>query len=559
MIYRKTAVLSAALLGLGVLGLAPPAFSQLKVESYPTTFNVAGVAAVAVTGGSVSGMRMPSGVAAYLGIPYAAPPIGPLRWRAPQPPIAWQGVRPTVNYSATCTQDARGPGQNHYFGPEPTGEDCLYLNIWTPKAVTPSAKLPVVVYIHGGGFTSGAGSQAWARGEGLATKGVIAVSINYRLGGLGFMAHPALTAESGGRGSGDYGLLDQIQALRWVQQNIGKFGGDPQNVTIMGQSAGSMALSILGASPQAKGLFQREIGMSGSSLSTGTGSVTSLADAERSGVALQAKLGAKSIDDLRRLPADKVVAAQGVRFGPNVDGLVLPETPQEIFAAGKQNDVGLLVGFTHDEAFNGLSGATSAESYTALANRLYPEQATELLKLYPADANWRVNSRAAARDLSLGISMWNWAKGQAATGTKPVYAYQFTRVHPYAKGVTFIDHDPQTAGAYHAGEIVYWTGTLDAFNSFRHTRDWSATDLSLSNSIMDMVVAFAKNGNPNTPKTPAVRFDAANARMLELGETIRVIDWPNREKMAFIAALPAPRAGGAPAAAPNPLEGGPRN
>ena len=244
---------------------------------------------VAVDSGRVSGKLLASGVKAYFGIPFAAPPVRDLRWRAPQAVAPWKGVYNADRMPAKCVQNVRDSDLNHYFGEEPTSEDCLYLNIWAPPSAKPGQKLPVLVFIYGGGFVQGSSAMANYSGESLARKGIVYVSFNYRVGALGFMAHPELTAESPRRTSGNWGLLDQVAALQWVNRNIGQFGGDPGNVTILGQSAGSAAVSYLQSSPLARGLIHRAFGMSGSAVG-GRGRTASLADAERSGQRLQEQL-----------------------------------------------------------------------------------------------------------------------------------------------------------------------------------------------------------------------------------------------------------------------------
>jgi para-nitrobenzyl esterase len=504
---------------------------------------------VAITGGRVAGQRLASGVKAYIGIPFAEPPIMERRWKEPQPVQPWRGVRYALNYAPMCPQGMRGPGQNHYFGAEPTTEDCLYLNLWAPQSARAGAKLPVVVWIYGGGFSGGSTSMMWARGETLAGKGVIYVGANYRVGALGFLAHPELSRESPHGASGNYGFLDQVAALQWVQANIAAFGGDPDNVTVMGQSAGSMAISSLHASPLAKGLFKRAIGMSGSMLSTETAAPQSKAESEAVGLALQSALNAKSLAELRLLPADRIIQARA-RTGPNVDGWFLPRSTLEIFRAGQHNDVGLFVGFTRDEAFSGLAGATSAEDYADRVRAAYPAEAERLLTLYPATGDWKRTATDLARDASLGVMTRRWAQGQAGPDRQPAYAFLFSRVHPYTPGLSFIDHNPQTAGAYHAGDIVYWTGNLDGFNAYRTSRDWTGLDRSLSDTMSDMVVAFARTGDPSIPGQAVPRYDPRNERMVEVGDMVRAIDFPGRDAAGLLDGLVAapPRAPSAPAA-----------
>ncbi|NBB52564.1 carboxylesterase family protein [Rhizobium sp. CRIBSB] len=537
------AVMGAALTAF--IALSVPAAAQVvtrPIASDPVT----------VAQGQLAGNTMASGVRTWFGIPFAAPPVGDLRWREPRAAASWPGVRQAVQFPPMCPQGMRGPGQNHYFGDQATAEDCLYVNVWAPpEAEVTGQKLPVVVWIYGGAFTGGSSAMMWTRGETLAAKGVIYVTLNYRLGALGFMAHPELKAESPHGSSGNYGFLDQVAALQWVKANIGAFGGDADNVTIVGQSAGSMSVAALYASPLTRGLFQRAIGMSGSVFTEGAGSMASAQAGEAAGLALQEVLGATSLADLRRLPADRVIGVRGVRTGPVIDGWFMPKAPSEILAAGEQNDAGLFIGFTRDEAFSPLGGAASAEAYETLVRRTYPADAEALLTAYPADANWAQNARTAARDVSLGVSTRVWASAQTGAGRRPAYAYMFSRVHPYAPGVSFIDHDPATAGAYHAGDLVYWFGNLDAFNAFRTTRNYTPTDRALTDAMSSMIVAFARTGDPSLPGVSVPRYDPANERMVELGDQVRIIDWPGRSHAALLGRLrAAPPAPPTPAAAP---------
>jgi para-nitrobenzyl esterase len=493
---------------------------------------------VTIESGRIAGTLLESGVRAYLGVPFAAPPLRERRWRAPDPVEKWSGVRYALRSAPECIQTLRAHDINHYFGEEATSEDCLYLNVWAPASATPESRKPVLVWIYGGGFTVGSASMANYGGEALAGKGVVYVAIAYRLGALGFMAHPELTAES--RYSGNWGFLDQIAALEWIRQNIAQFGGDPDNVTIMGQSAGSMSVSLLQASPLARGLFQRAVGMSGASFGNGdAGGTTRLADAEQDGVQLQRVLEVANLAALRRLPADRILRAQlalPVRYGPVIDGHFLSDSPAEIFARGEQSDVPIMIGFTRDESFSELSRATTLEQYRSAAERIYGTRSRTLLELYPAadDASARRAAVDAARDSSVALQMRQWARAQAVTGKQPAYAYFFSRVHPYASGVTFSDHDPRTVGAYHTGDVPYWLETLDSLNLLRKTRDWSDADRALSYAMSNALIAFASSGNPNQPGAPDwPRYESRRERILELGETTRVVQWPNRTKLEF--------------------------
>lgn len=483
--------------------------------------------------GLVAGKMLPSGVRAWLGVPFAAPPLRENRWRDPQPHAAWRGVWNADRPAPECIQPLRGRTINHYFGEEATSEDCLYLNIWAPSEPTPAEKLhPVIVWIYGGGFNVGSASMANYSGEALAGKGAVYVSIAYRLGPFGFLAHPELTAE--GRGSsGNYGLKDQIAALQWIQRNIAGFGGDPNNVTIAGQSAGSMSVSLLQASPVARGLFQRVVGMSGAAFG-GLMAPAPLADAEMEGVALQKALGANSIEAMRDMAADKLLALAGsIRRRPIVlDGRVVPVAPEAAFAAGTQSDVPMMIGFTRDESFRSLGAIDSVADYEKAVRTAFPATAERILAAYPAKGpeEARRAARDIERDSTLGLQMAGWAKGQSLRGKAPVYAYFFTRTHAYRPGVTFADHDPATVGAYHTADVPYWLGTLDSLNLFRPTRDWTAEDRALSTDMMDRLLAFARGGNPGAD-WPA--WTAARSQVHLFGAGDSTIDWPHSRNLSL--------------------------
>ncbi|WP_298394217.1 carboxylesterase family protein [Sphingobium sp.] len=483
--------------------------------------------------GLISGKTLQSGVRTWLGVPFAAPPVRDLRWRDPQPHSAWQGVWHADRPAAECIQPLRGRNINHYFGEEATSEDCLYLNIWAPETPPSSDKpYPVIAWIYGGGFNVGSASMANYAGEPLAARGVVYVAIAYRVGPLGFLAHPDLTKEGEGH-SGNYGLKDQIAALRWVQRNIAAFGGDPDNVTIAGQSAGSMSVSLLQASPAARGLFHRVVGMSGSALGELMAPVP-LADAETEGVALQQALGAASIAAMRDMPADRLIAlAAPVKRRPIViDGQVVAEAPKASFAAGRQSDVPMMIGFTKDEYFRSLGPIASVVDYEKAARTAFPRTTKQISQAYPARTaeEARRAARDVERDSTLGLQMAEWAKAQSVKGKAPVYGYFFTRTHPYRPGVTFADHDPATVGAYHTADVPYWLGTLDSLNLFRTTRDWTETDRALSADMMDRLIAFARNGRPGSD-WPMWR--ASTPKLHAFGESGGMIDWPHFKDLSL--------------------------
>jgi len=503
--------LAGAVLAAGMTGAAPAGVMN-PIAGDP----------VAIDAGKVSGTLLPSGIRAYFGIPFAAPPLRENRWRAPQPVAHWSGIYNADRKQAECVQPLRAPTINHYFGDELAGEDCLYLNVWAPAQ--PAAKRAVLVWIYGGAFNLGSGASPIYDGEALAKKGVIYVSINYRLVVFGFLAHPELTRETGHNASGDWGFLDQVAALKWVQRNIAAFGGDPANVTLIGQSAGAMSINDLQASPLAKGLFARVIGFSGSTLPGGAGAGVPLADAEAQGMKLQSALKAANLAQMRGLSADKVVAAGG-RASPDIDGYFLPDTVENIFAAGKQSDVAVLTGSTANDIGTTppIRKAASLAQYEELARQMFGARSEEFLKLYPARSDSQALAQAdqVGRNSGFALGARNWARAQTRTGKQPAYLYLLSRVQPFTPGVSFSDFDPATAGAYHMGDVPYWLGTYDAFNIFRTTRNWTPWDRELSDDMQDVVIAFARSGNPSTAKVKFAPYDPANETRVDFGDSIK--------------------------------------
>ena len=504
---------------------------------------------VAIDTGKVAGTQVDSAVKAYLGIPFAAPPIRENRWRAPQPVKPWSGVLNADTARAECYQGLRAPSINHYFGDENAAEDCLYLNIWAPVGAKAGDKLPVVVWIYGGAFNVGSASSPIYSGAPLASKGVIYIAANYRLGLFGFLAHPELTAESGHNASGNWGFLDQVEALKWVQRNVAAFGGDPANVTLVGQSAGSMSINNLQASPLAKGLFHRVYGMSGATVEGGAGGGVPLAQAEAQGVKLQQAVKAASIADLRGYAPDRLTAlaqqAQ-VRAGPAIDGWYLPRSTSEIFATGQQSDVPVVTGWTANDIGTEvpIRGATTLVEYQAAAKAMYGDKAEALLKAYPAktDAEARRQAQAVGTDSGFGVGARACVRAQSATGKQPAYLFLVSRVQPFTPGVKYTDFDQARAGAYHMGDVPYFLGTYEAFNLFRTTRDWTAYDRELSNRMQDTIVAFAKTGSPSTA---AVRWPAWTAKtepLVVFGDDVTVgrINTAGADFLASTPRLPPP-------------------
>lgn len=536
------------------MALCPAAFA-----APPPTVERA-VAPIQTDSGLLAGKVLSSNVKAWFGVPYAQAPLRELRWRPPQQ-LSWSGVYNAERFAPQCIQPLRGSNINHYFGHEATSEDCLYLNIWAAGESKAGDDLPVIAWIYGGGFTIGSAAMPNYAGEGLASKGAVYVSISYRLGALGFLAHPELTAESAHDASGNYGFLDQVAALEWIQRNIERFGGDPNRVTIMGQSAGAFSVSYLQASPLSEGLFHGIVGMSGSAFMSRNPALLPLADAEKSGLAYEEALKVDSLQALRQTPADRILALQedcqlgcsgSIRVGPIVDGYFMPEMPSEIFSSARQHDVPIVIGFTRDEGFSVLARVQTLDEYQTYAKQLYGDKAEELLRLYPAtsDAEAARAARDAARDSTLGLGMRNWAETQTRDGKQPVFAFLFARVHPYTAGVTFADHDPQTAGAYHTADVPYWLQTLDSLNLFRETRTYTDYDRQLSGFMSDAILAFASRGNPSTGALVWPKFSVQDDKVVQLGRDtaalFNIIDWPNADKLAFFASNPPAPPSGAP-------------
>jgi para-nitrobenzyl esterase len=497
---------------------------------------------ITIESGKLSGTLLSSGVKAYLGVPFAAPPVRELRWHAPMPVQPWSGVYNADTKQAHCYIPLRATTLNHYFGERPSSEDCLYTNIWVPPGTKAGAKLPVVVWIPGGGFQEGSVSFDIYSGQEIAKKGVIFMGIPYRVNIFGFMAHPELTKEAGHNASGNYGLMDQIAGLKWVQHNIAAFGGDPNNVTVLGQSAGALALNDLASSPLAKGLFAKVIGLSGSYHGVAAPRQETLAETEAMGVKLQQAMKAKDIAEMRTIPADQITniaAANKVRFsGPTFDGYVLPQSPAAVYAAAKQIDVPLLLSSVGNDngSKNAVTSATTLAEYRKGAEELYGANAGQFLKLFPAatDAEAARQAKDVARITGFGIAARDWAKAQSATGKSPAWLVQYNHPHPYPPGVVITDMDVKTAGAYHNSDLPFWFGTLDSLNLYRHTRDWTPYDYKLSGQMQDVVVAFAKTGNPATAEAKVPRYNPQHEQRLVFGDNGATVETLNEKQVDFI-------------------------
>ena len=454
-----------------------------------------------------------SKISTFLGIPYAAPPVGDLRWREPQPVPAWSGIRKADHFSASCMQHISGerlPWTREFLAQLPISEDCLYLNVWTPEIKTKEPKA-VLLWIHGGGFVEGAASPAMYNGEQLAKMGIVVVSINYRLGIWGFFALPELTQESPHHASGNYGLLDIVAALQWTQRNIRAFEGDPARITIAGQSAGATAEELLVASPLAKGLFHAAIIESGATLSDPTGGT--LAQGEQQGTQFTAFAKNPTLKELRALSAEDLQTLGSnahLRFGPDVDGWFLSESVPAVFAAHRQNDVVTIDGMVADEGSSGNSyGKLTPEEFQRQIRTTYPSLANEFLRLYPSNsqAECTESQKQLQRDRRL-VSMYFWGIKRAATSKTSVYTYYFSHVLPWPEHPEF--------GAFHSAEIPYWTRNLKALD-----RPYTSEDWAISDTISRYWVNFIKTGSPNKKGLPVwPALNPAEHATMELGDRI---------------------------------------
>jgi para-nitrobenzyl esterase len=542
----KTGLMLATSLTLAISGVAS-AGPMVAIPSDP----------IATAGGKVAGTRLASGVKAYLGVPYAKPPTQDLRWKPPQP-IAWDGVWNADRKGAECIQVLRPHDINHYFGEEATSEDCLNLNLWTPADAKPGDKRPVVVFIYGGGGTIGSAGMANYDGENVAKRGAIYVNFNYRVGTLGFLAHPELTKEQGGY-SGNYGYLDQNAALKWVRDNIGKFGGDPDKVVITGQSfgAGSVAAQIF--SPLSKGLFRGAMMSSGCNF---TGDPVPLATGEQVGLDLQKRLGAANLAAMRNAPADRILAqqsesqvgasVQGVRAPAVIDGYFFVAGKADTLARKLGSDVPIIASSNGDDIDGGrnpLTHTSTVADYEAAARKMYGADADAFLKLYPVKTDAEVKAVAHLAAAEAGMLQGSRACGQlqAKFNSSATYVDFFTRRHPYAPGVTFPDQDTATVGAYHTADVPYWFDTMDKYNWMRVTRNWTAYDRDLSERMMSALISLADTGSPKSAKLDWPAWTEAKPQYVEFGDAVSVktmpvkrMDWQVAHPPTIQPAAPGP-------------------
>ncbi len=460
----------------------------------------------------------------FAGIPYAQPPVGDLRWKEPQPLDRLEHLYEADHFQPRAMQSSRGPaytwlynliayrGKGDRTDGAPISEDCLYLNIWRPEGTAENDNLPVIFYIHGGSLTSGSSWWELTDGATLASRGVIMVTIDYRLNVFGYLALPELASESPNGTTGNYGLLDQIAALQWVYDNISSFGGNPENITIAGESAGSSSVNAVCASPLASGLFKRAIAeSSGLAVPTPPHTFRTMEAAVATGRNIQKEFNAYTLEELRSLPADKLLATKYTNSGMTVDGYALPKTPWEIYQAGENNEEALLNGFNRDEAdvFTMFGSAPKAKNYAAALEDLFGTDITaNMVALYPAR-----NNKEAKENFNRIISAYwfsyqhhAWTQTLVAQG-KPVYEYYFSKDNP-------------SAGAFHSGELIYLYGNVPKGYGYKKS------DYALQDIATQYIINFAATGNPNGPGLPEWQAADGSDTVLELGETVQMVQDP---------------------------------
>lgn len=503
----------------------------------PTNTYVAATDTVSVTGGTLAAAAdSTQSLRVFKAIPFAAPPVGSLRWKAPQPVATWTGTRRSDSFSAACHMGNRpvgAVGSILYQQTEAQSEDCLYLNVWTGAAAGATEQRPVMLLIHGGGYQLGAGSQPNYNGSGLAAKGAVVVTLNYRLGALGFLAHPALTAESADAISGNYALLDVIAALNWVKNNIATFGGNPNNVTVYSESAGSGIASVLLGSPRAAGLFHRMMLASLGSMPAGSNNPT-LAQAEAAGATYATSLGVTTLAELRAKSPQEIMAGALSIVAPIVDGVVWPDQLDRLFATGAVHDVPLLLGWNADEGTPYPAFATTLAAYETTANTRYGSLASAFKAVYPVttDADVLAMAYSPMRDSLFAWQPWTIARAHANLARSKTYLYFFTRRPPYYADQHFTQQDPpEKYGAYHSLEQVYFYNNLDRSAP---PRPYTSVDRSLASDASSYLINFARNGDPNgTGLTTWPVFTGPSSQALHLGDTVATGAVPFRTALDF--------------------------
>ena len=488
---RRTPFLCLAL----AIFFATGASSQIVMKTIATD-------PVKIDSGLIAGKLLHNGVRAYLGVPFAAPPVGQFRFREPQPVTPWEGVYNADRFGPKCpqTQD---------ITPEPMSEDCLYLNLWAPAGAKAGDKLPVILYFHGGGYTGNSGARPFYNGQTLATKGVIHVTMNFRLGPFAEFASPELTAESPYHESGNLVRFDQFAAMKWIKQNIAAFGGDPDNLTLMGLSNGGVAVSYLMASGVTRGYYKRVVGLSGSVLNSPF-PLSTLAQAEQAGLKFQEALGAKNLAEMRALPMLKILAGApngATTKAASIDGYFLTEDPSQVFAEGKQVDVPAILGRGADEQF--IPDVKTVEEYRAAVEKAAGPKTEELLKLYPvtSDADVPAMATKMATDAGMGRSMLNWAQLQKGTGKSPVYLDMFAR-----------------GAATHGADLAYWFDILDLPGALSNpNRPIGPLDHEVAVKMDDALVAFVKTSDPNTAAVKWPQFTRDNEVQMVFGDKVEAM------------------------------------
>lgn len=453
-----------------------------------------------------------AGVWSWLGIPYAAPPVGSMRWKPPEIVRPWAGVRPCINLGRNAPQRLLFPDIDAFAAGQ--SEDCLYLNVWSPLEPESGERVPVLFYIHGGGFAVGFGGEKRYNGARLARRGIVVVTMNYRLNALGLLAHPALTAETGA--SGNFAMLDLVAALHWVKKNISSFGGDPDQVTIAGESAGSMFVSMLMTSSLSRGLFHRAIGESGAQFQTRERPMSDLKSAEKQGLEFASKLNATTAEELRNASVEEILAANpGLGFWPIVDGHFLKEKPARIFSKGKQADVPLLAGWNKNEGmnFNMLKWPGAKKSYAQLVELMFDKKAKEVLALYPAGKHMQKSARELGADLVINHGTWTWLEAHRKTAKSDVFRYRFD----HGPTTTWFPDEP-LQGAFHSCEIPYFMDNVDAF-------DWKLADADhhVASLCAGYIVNFVKTGDPNSeslPHWPSYRDKKRSMLLLDVNPSV---------------------------------------
>ena len=501
--------------------LQPLVYGQLNLEK----------PRVKTANGIVEGIAS-SGISIFRGIPFAQPPVGDLRWKEPRPVKNWEGVRKAWQFGSRAMQTAAFGDM--VFRSDGISEDCLYLNVWTP-ARKETEKLPVLVYFYGGGFIAGDGSEPRYDGESMARKGIVTLTVNYRLGIFGFFCHPELSKETAYHGSGNYGLMDQWAALRWVRQNIAAFGGDPQRVTIAGESAGSLSVSAQMASPLSKGLIAGAIGESGAIINP-TLAPVKLADGEQNGVKFAASVGAASLAELRAMPAQKLLEAAsklGVTgFTATVDGYFFPKFPVDIYLAGEQAHVPLLLGWNSEEMnYRMITGGKelTMENYTQALQKLYGEKSADAMKYYPVSTPEELlkSATALSGDRFIAYSTWKWYDSHLKTGGSAVYRYYYEHPRP---GMRDNKGNTPATGAVHSAEIEYAMGNLPSNIVY----DWKTEDYLVSAVMQEYFANFVKTGNPNgigLPEWPkAVYGKPAMVMHIDVNTRAESDQWQERYK-----------------------------